>query len=80
MTKTINMNTEMIYKVTKTLPLPSNKDITTPNKDTISKTEENKELIYLPCIRLLELYQDCLDKKEDNCESISGIIIGKCSV
>ena len=57
------------------------------NVESISKKVNNEEIKYLPCIRLFELYDNCMkikknnqNYKKDNCSYLLTSAIMKCGV
>ena len=51
------------------------------SKNNIELMKINKEEIkYLPCIRLMELYDNCIKIKENNCNLLLISAIIKCGI
>ena len=73
---------EKYYKVTKTLPPP---ELNQNNKSLDKKSTplDNEEIKYLPCLKLLDVYKDCLENYKDNKNDCNFLLISaviRCSV
>lgn len=68
------MDKYIIYKVTKTPPPPPTQE----NKSSSMEYLNKEEIKYLPCSKLLEVYINCLEEDENNCDGLLVNVIKKC--